>query len=161
MGEHAPEPTEQHRWLQALEGDWTWESDSVPSDPKCIWNGTERVSGYGDLWTVFESEGVTDGRTHTSRITLGFDPAKDRFVGCFLSSMMASFWPYEGQLDPDGRTLRLRARGPRFDGQPGEALYEDVFEVVSPDERRLRGTVQGDDGSWTEFMVTTYRRAKT
>lgn len=158
MAEPGPQPTEQHRWLQALEGDWTWESDSVPSDPKCRWSGTERVSRYGDVWTVFDGEGEMGGKRHASRITLGFDPDKDRFVGSYISSMMASFWPYEGTLDPDGRTLRLRSRGPRFDGQPGEALYEDVIEVVSPDERRLRGTVQGDDGAWTDFMLTTYRR---
>ncbi|GAA0649128.1 DUF1579 domain-containing protein [Brevundimonas lenta] len=159
MGE-ATEPTEQHRWLQALEGDWTWESWSIPEDPKCRWSGAETVSRYGDLWTVFEGKAQTPEGTDASslRITLGYDPDKAKFVGSFISTMMASFWAYEGTLDPDGRILRLKARGPRFDGKPGEADYEDLIEVVSPDERYLRGTMQADDGTWTEFMVTRYRR---
>jgi hypothetical protein len=157
MGE-ATGATAQHRWLQALEGEWTWDSVSVPDDPKCRWSGSETVSRYGDAWVVFDSEGDGDGAAHRSRITLGFDPDRDRFVGCFISTMMPSFWPYEGRLDPDGRTLRLRSRGARLDGRPGDADYEDVIELVSPDERRLRGTMMNDDGTWTEFMVTTYRR---
>lgn len=159
MGE-ATEPTEQHRWLQALEGDWTWETWSIPEDPKFRWGGVETVSRYGDLWVVFESTSrLPDGSEGSSnRITLGYDPDKGQYVGSFISTMMARFWAYEGALDADGRTLRLKARGPRFDGQPGEADYEDLIEVVSPDERYLRGTMQGDDGTWTEFMVTRYRR---
>jgi hypothetical protein len=159
MGE-ASEPTEQHRWLQAFEGEWTWETWSIPDDPKCRWSGVETVSRYGERWVVFESQSrMPDGSPGSSnRITLGFDPNKERFVGSFISTMMTTFWPYEGTLDDDGLTLRLRSRGPRMDGQPGEADYEDLIEVVSPDERFLRGTFVNDDGTTTEFMVSHYKR---
>ena len=96
---------------------------------------------------------------HPSRslITVGFDPDKGRFVGSFIGSMMTSFWTYDGALDPDGRALRLRSEGPAFDGS-GMAVYEDVIEIVGPDERLLRGRVQGEDGRWSDFMITRYIR---
>ncbi len=106
-----------------------------------------------------EAEGVAGGQPAKSLITLGFDPDKGRFVGSFIANMMYSFWVYDGALDKDGKTLRLKAEGPRFDGQPGTALYEDAIEIVSPDEHLLRAKVRQDDGSWHEFMVTKYRRA--
>jgi hypothetical protein len=39
-----------------------------------------------------------------------------------------------------------------------ETDYVDVFEIVSPDERRSIGRVRAADGSWQDFSRTTYRR---
>ena len=36
--------------------------------------------------------------------------------------------------------------------------YEDVMEIISPDERVLTGRMKGKDGSWRDFAVTRYRR---
>ena len=153
-------PADQHRWLQQMIGDWSVEGRAVPDDPQWRSTGTETVVAFGEAWVVMTGEYRQGDNPETgrSRITLGFDPAKDRFVGDFISSHMPSLWPYEGELDPDGFTLRLRSRGMRMDGQPGESAYEDVIQIVSPDERTLTGRVQDDDGQLTDFMVTTYRR---
>lgn len=119
----------------------------------------ESVRMLGELWMLAESEGhMAGGHPARSLITVGFDADKGRFVGSFIGSMMTSFWTYDGALDPDGRTLRLQSEGPAFDGSPGAALYEDVIEIVGPDERLLRGRIQGEDGAWTDFMLTHYRR---
>jgi hypothetical protein len=152
-------PGEEHRWLAQLVGDWTYAGRSLPDDPACNASGTETVRMLGDLWMLAESVGqMAGGHPARSLITVGFDPDKGRFVGSFIGSMMASFWTYDGALDPDGRALRLRSEGPRFDGSPGTALYEDVIEIIGPDERLLRGRVRGDGGVWSDFMVTRYRR---
>lgn len=152
-------PTDEHRWLAQLVGDWTYEGRSLPDDPNCNSSGTESVRMLGELWMLADAVGrMADGHPSRSLITVGFDPDKGRFVGSFIGSMMTSFWTYDGALDPDGRALRLRSEGPHFDGSPGTALYEDVIEIISPDERVLRGRVQGKDGAWSDFMVTRYRR---
>lgn len=152
-------PADEHRWLSQLVGEWTYEGASVPDDPGSRSSGTESVRMLGELWVLMESEGLMPGG-HPSRslITVGFDTDTGRFVGSFIGSMMTSFWTYDGALDPDGRALRLRSEGPHFDGSPGMALYEDVIEIVGPDERLLRGRVQGKDGGWSDFMITRYRR---
>ncbi|WP_296815351.1 DUF1579 domain-containing protein [Brevundimonas sp.] len=153
------EPAEEHRWLQRLIGDWTVEGRAIPDKPEHRSTGVETVSAYGDYWVVFDGEARMGGQEPArSRITLGFDPTRGVFVGSFVSTHMPSFWGYEGRLDEGGRLLRLACRGPRMDGSPGEADYEDVIEIVSDDERKLRSTVRGADGQWSEFMVATYRR---
>ena len=38
------------------------------------------------------------------------------------------------------------------------ADYDDVFEVMSKDERRLISRVLGPDGQWRDFMTALYRR---
>lgn len=153
-------PADQHLWLRQMIGDWTLEGRAIPDDPQWRSTGTETVAAFGEAWIVMDcayrqGDGPDAAR---SRITLGFDPDRNRFVGDFISSHMPSLWPYEGELDPDGKTLRLSSRGMRMDGQPGTSDYEDVIHIVSPDERTLTGRVQGDDGQWTDFMVTTFRR---
>lgn len=154
-----PEPTAEHGWLQQLVGQWTYEGKMLPDDGKPPSTGTETVRMLGELWLIAEAEGTMDGTPAAHIITLGFDPAKQRFSGSFIASMMPSFWIYDGALDTDRKTLRLTAEGPRFDDQPGTALYEDSIEIVSADEHILRGKVQQDDGSWHEFMVTRFLRA--
>lgn len=153
------QPGDEHRWLSQLVGEWIFEGESVPADPNCGSTGTESVRMLGELWMLAESEGqMAGGHPSRSLITVGFDADKGRFVGSFIGSMMTSFWTYDGALDPDGRALRLRSEGPHFDGSPGTALYEDVIEIVGPDERILRGRVRARDGNWSDFMVTRYRR---
>lgn len=153
-----PKATEEHRWLEQLVGRWTYESvDAGPED--CASAGVETVRMLGDFWLIAEAEGEAGGQPATHVITVGFDPQKGKFFGSFVTSMMPSFWIYEGTLDADGKALRLKSEGPRFDGQPGTAMYEDSIEIISPDEHLFRGRAQQDDGSWKDFMVTRYRRA--
>jgi hypothetical protein len=38
------------------------------------------------------------------------------------------------------------------------STYQDIIEIVSPDQRVLRSQVLGADGKWTQFMEANYRR---
>jgi hypothetical protein len=93
-------------------------------------------------------------------ITLGYDPAKNRFVGTFVGSMMTNLWVYEGELDAAGKVLTLNAEGPNFADATKTARYQDIIEIDSDDHRMLHSQVLGDDGRWTRFMTAHYRRTK-
>jgi hypothetical protein len=93
-------------------------------------------------------------------MTLGYDPAKGRFVGTFVGSMMTNMWVYEGTLDQKGNTLTLDTEGPSMVGDGSVAPYRDVIEMKSDDLRVMTSHGQGPDGNWTAFMTTTYRRVK-
>lgn len=151
-------PTDEHRWLARLAGEWSYEGRSIPDDAACRMTGVETVRTWGDYWILAEAEGDAGPSSMRSLITLGYDPDQGRFVGSFIGTMMTSFWPYQGALDADGRRLVLDSTGPSFDDPTRTAAYQDIIEIVSDDERLLRAQVQGDDGRWTEFMVTRYRR---
>ena len=118
------------------------------------------VRTIGGLWIVCEGHGsMPDGVTGNMMMTLGYDPAKQKFIGSWIGSMMTNLWVYEGELDESGRVLSLHTEGPSFEeGKVGK--YKDVIEMVSDDHRVLTSHAQSEDGSWKQFMRTDYHRVK-
>jgi len=157
------EPKEEHRWLQQFVGEWNYEHEAVmaPGQPPIKCGGLERVRSIGGLWVVGEGTGeMPDGGTATTMITLGYDPAKQRFVGTFIGSMMSCMWVYEGALDRVSNTLTLDCDGPDFSTPGKTAQYRDVIELKNADHRILTSHILGEDGKWNCFMTAHYRRVK-
>jgi hypothetical protein len=157
-------PTKEHTWLQQLIGDWTYEHDMPSEDGKPAEKvrGTERFRAIGEVWVQGESHGPMPGGgdESVSLMTLGFDPAKGRFVGSWVGSVITHFWVYDGELSADGRSLALLSEGPAMDGSGTIAPYKDIITFVSDDHRTLTGNHQTPDGAWHEFMIMHYRRVK-
>jgi len=156
------EPQQEHQWLHKLIGEWSYEHESTcaPDQPPVKVTGTERVRSLGDLWVLCEGQGEMPGAgTSYSLITFGYDPAKKRFVGSFISSVMTHFWVYDGELDSSSKVLSLNAEGPSFTVPGQMAQYKDVIEFKSDNERTLTAYVL-TDGQWNEMMRATYRRVK-
>lgn len=145
MTAHAARTTD---WLDRMVGEWVLEGRSVPDDPSQLRTGVERVAWRG-AWLVIEGEDY--------RFQLATDPETGRVTGDFVHWAHPQLWTYDGGLEADG-ALHLHSRGPDLSGQAGDTDYVDVFEIVSPDERRSIGRVKASDGSWREFSTTTYRR---
>src|SRR5262245_9370926 len=157
------EPQQEHQWLQKLVGEWTFEADAVmgPDKPPEKFKGAESVRSIGGLWMACEGRGeMPGGGTATTVMTLGYDPAKKRYVGTFIGSMMTHMWVYEGELDPSGKVLTLDTEGPNFGPGGGTAKYKDVIEFKSDDHRVLTSHMLGADGQWHGFMTAHYRRTK-
>jgi hypothetical protein len=106
------EPEDEHRWLQRLKGEWTYEGEAAaPGGLTQKASGTETVRSLGDVWVIAEGRGEMPGGAPAMTImTLGYDPQKKRFVGAWIGSMMANLWVYDGWLE--GYTLTLESDGP-------------------------------------------------
>jgi hypothetical protein len=157
------EPQKEHRWLQKLVGEWTYDVEATmePGKPTEKFTGTESVRSLGGLWMLAEGQGeMPGGGTATTLMTLGYDPQKKRYVGTFIGSMMTHLWVYDGALDAAERVLTLDAEGPSMTGEGQMAKYQDVIELKSDDHRMLTSHVLGDDGTWHQFMTANYRRTK-
>jgi len=156
-----PDPTPQHEWLLRMVGDWTMEGrcSMGPDKPEETTRGTETVRAIGKLWVVGEG-GVEmpGGGNGTNIITLGYDIAKGRFVGSFISSVMPMMWSYEGTLDAAGNVLTLDCDGPDFSDMTKTAKYQDIIELTPDGRRSLSSRVQMPDGSWMPIMHADYRR---
>lgn len=155
------EPLDEHRWLQRLCGEWTWESECSmgPGEPPMKVDGRESVRSFGGLFVIAEGRSNLGGAETQTVMTLGYDPRIGRFVGTFMASSMTELWRYEGSLDPARRVLTLDTEGPDFSGDPaGRAKYQDIIELVSDDVKTLRSVVRQPDGTWKDFMTATYRR---
>ncbi len=157
------EPQEEHRWLERLVGEWTYESEAeaAPGEPPLKDTGTESVRSLGGVWVVCEGRGeLPGGGTQTTLMTLGYDPAKQRYVGTFVGSMMPQMWIYEGEMDPASGVLALDSEGPSYTTEGETARYRDRIELRSDDHRVMTSSYLGDDGEWHEFMTSHYRRKK-
>ncbi|HEY0491018.1 MAG TPA: DUF1579 domain-containing protein [Telluria sp.] len=152
--------TEQHRWLQQLVGDWTYESTVAagPGDTESF-SGTDRVRALGDFWVIADGEGEFPGDGNARMIvTLGYDPLRKRFTGTFIHSMMSYLWHYDGELDGTRRILTLESTGPGMNGEGATARYRDVIDIVDASHRLLTSLTLRDDGMWQEFMTARYTR---
>ena len=156
-----PKPQQEHLWLQRFLGEWDYDSECSmgPDAPPAKTSGTQSFQKLGDVWIVGDWRGeCPDGSPSKSIITLGYDPAKNAFVGTFVSSMMTGLWIYEGQLKGD--VLTLDTEGPSFKGDGSLAKYQDVFETVDENTHKLTSRALGEDGTWTTFMTADFRRRK-
>jgi hypothetical protein len=156
------EPSKEHQWLEQLVGEWETEMEGSggPDQPPVKHTGTETVRSLS-VWVQCEGlSPVPDGKPMQTVMTLGYDPAKKKFVGTFIGSMMTHLWVYEGDLDAGGKKLVLNAEGPSFTDPTKTALYKDTIEIVSPDHRTLSSQFRADDGTWHHFMTAHYRRKK-
>lgn len=158
-GPHQP-PAAEHAWLQRLVGEWTFESscNMGPDQPPQTFRGSESVKAFGDYWIVCDGQSeMPGGGSGYMRMTLGFDPAKKKFVGTWIGTMMANLWVYDISMDADQKVLTMAAEGPAMTGE-GTANYRDVITIVSENERTLTSFMHLPDGSWTQFMTGVYRR---
>ncbi len=155
------EPTSEHDWLKRLLGEWTYEHRCItePGSEPQSFVGRETVHAIGKLWIQGHARGeMPGGSVGTMCLTIGFDPARGRFVGTWVGSMMTHLWVYEGWLEGDD-TLVLEAVGPRFDDPSRSTKYRDITEFKGADERAFSAQMLQEDGSWTQMMTATYRRA--
>jgi Protein of unknown function (DUF1579) len=93
------ESQKEHRWLERLVGEWTFESEAImgPGQEPVKSTGSQSTHSIGGLWV--QSDGTCEmpgGGPTTMVITLGYDTAKKRFVGTFIGSMMTNLWVYDG-----------------------------------------------------------------
>jgi hypothetical protein len=156
--EFMAEPQPEHRWLQRLAGEWTYEGQASmgPDHPMVTLRGAVTARPFGQLWLMIEDRGDPDDREPRANImTLGYDSQKQRFVGTFIDSGSTFMWVYDGSLA--GNVLTLESEGPSMTG-PGTAAYRDLIEIVSDDHFVLRALAQGENGQWQQFMELHYRR---
>ncbi len=150
-------PHDEHRWLKRLEGEWIV---STPTPESKVESWRERVRMLGELWALAEGEGtMPDGTITRTLMTLGYDPARGRYVGTWAGSMMTHLWIYDGAVDGTGNALVLDCTGPDFE-HPGRTLaYQDILTFLDDGHRTLTSRVRTDDGGWKEIMSADYRRA--
>ena len=159
--ESAPLSAE-HVWLQQLVGEWKVHSsaDMGPEQPPMEFDSSLRVRSLGGLWVLGEGSADMDGTPFASVMTLGYDPAKQHFVGTWIDTIQTTLWTYRGSLDEARKTLTLEAEGPAFDDPSKLATYRDAIEIVDANHKRMTSSVRNPDGTWTSFMQAEYTRVK-
>lgn len=155
-------PQAEHAWLAGMAGSWDFNStcEGEPGQPAMVTRGRVTAKTLGGLWLVIESVAKTpgDGVDWSSIMTVGFDPAKGRYVGTFIGSMMSHLWVYEGATQVENNRLVLDVEGPQMEGH-GSAKYQDILEVVSPDHWVLKSQKWVEGKGWQPFMESHHHRS--
>lgn len=157
-----PAPQKEHEWLQRFVGKWESESKAStgPDQPPVECKGSIACRMLGGFWLVSEYEGDMGGMAFKGLQTIGYDPAKKKYVGTWVDSMMNHMWMYEGSVDEGGTKLVLEASGPNFMAGGKETKFRDTYAFKSADEMIITSSMLGDDGEWITFMTGTARRVE-
>lgn len=151
-------PQAEHGFLERMVGIWEVSSPDMGSDEKWV----EVVRSLHGIWFVAEGNGnmPQGGGAATTMLTLGYDPARGKYVGSWIGSMMAYLWVYEGEVSADGTTLSLYTTGPDFaePGKTGEYREQIIFK--DDDHRTFNSSAKQPDGTWKQFMEAQYTRKR-
>lgn len=153
------EPQAEHDWLRPLLGEWQTRTEcTMPDGSKHVSESIVSCRTLGGLWYVIEGENLPEDEDKWStKMTLGYDPAANRYVGSFVGSMMTYQWVYEGQIDESGNRLVLDCEGPKFDGN-GHTKFKDCVQIIDNDNWRLTSEYLSDDGTWISLMQADHVR---
>ncbi len=148
------EVLKEHVFLERMVGRWAvTSSDMTTENP---WE--ETVRSLQGIWFVAEGSGeMSDGKVATTILTLGYDPAKGKYVGSWIGSMMDYMWTYEGEVEPSGNVLTLYTKGPAFEGD-GLTDYREQIAFLDDNIRTFTSSAKEPDGSWKQFMEARYTR---
>ncbi|QEG34987.1 DUF1579 domain-containing protein [Bythopirellula goksoeyrii] len=155
-----PSPQEEHEWLKQFEGEWATSSKATasPDAPAMDCSGTMKSRQVGGFWVVNEMQGDIGGVDFNAVQTLGYDPAKKKYVGTWVDSMTDHLWQYEGTVDESGKKLSLVAEGPDMMGTGKMAKYRDSYEFKTRNLVVATAEMMDDKGEWVTFMTGEMKR---
>ncbi len=155
-----PGPEKEHQWLAQFVGEWSTKSraDMGPGQPAMECEGSISSRMIGGFWVLNEVKGDMAGTEMVGIQTVGYDPAKKKYVGTWVDSMVNHMWRYEGTVDATGKIFTLEAEGPNFMAEGKLTKFQDIYEFKSADEMALSSRMLGDDGKWITFMTGTAKR---
>ena len=161
--EDAPKPPtaqKEHEWLKAFAGEWELKGEMTvaPGQPPVTSTGTETARLVGGFWVVSEIKGECMGRAMTGQMTVGFDPAKKKYVGSWTDSMSTGLMVTESTYDPATKTSTGFMEGPDMTGKV--TRMKGVTEFPDPDRRVFTMYANGPDGKEAATMRITYTRRK-
>lgn len=158
-----PGPEKEHQWLHKFVGEWTTNSKSSmgPDKPPMECSGTIESRMIGDFWVVNEMQSTVEGTSMRGLQAIGYDPAKKKYIGTWVDSMMNHLWLYEGTVDESGNKLTLEAEGPNFMADGEVTRFRDAYEFRTPDHIIVTSSMLGEDDKWITFMTGESHRKTT
>lgn len=154
-----PQPTEHHAWLAQFSGDWVSEVELRCSPGQTMeTTGRERIRMFGGFWMVSESTSDSKEMPFSSIFSVGYDPAKERYIGTWIDTMTSRLWIYEGYVNEKGNILTLLAEGSCPTNPSKTRQYRERIEIVDRDHKIFTSSMQEDDGSWTTCVTVKARR---
>ncbi len=157
-----PKPAKEHALLAQFAGQWKSRAETIPAPGQepIVCEGTETARMLGGFWLLAEGQGDMMGTPVTSVLTVGYDPAKQKYVGTFICSVGAELWHYEGKMDQTGKKLALETEGPSMMDPAKRVKYREVLELKDADHKVFTSAMEIEPGKWQPIVTMTYERVK-
>ena len=159
----AMNPTPEHELLAHCVGTWdatvkSWMQG--PDSEPLVSHGTEVVRLMpGGLWALEEFEGKFGDAPFHGHGQSGYDTMKKKYVGTWVDSMSPSIMMFEGDYDPNSKTMTSYGKGtcPRT-CKPFEAKMTTVHK--DNDSRVFTMFMKSDEskGEFVRMMEISYTR---
>jgi hypothetical protein len=155
-----PTPGPEHAVLKDVAGSWdaTVESFAAPGQPPMLSKGIETGTMVGGFWLVSEFKSEMMGQTFLGRSTLGYDPAKKKYVSTWIDSMTPSL--SVGESDYDAATKTFTGWTDGIDHGGRATRFKTVTVFKDPATRISTMSMKAPDGKETTVMRITYTREK-
>ena len=156
-----PGPVEEHGLLEKFVGEWESEGEAfmAPGQPPTKLKGVESSRMIGGFWFVAQIKSSVPDFPYEQILTVGYDPAKKKYIGSVIDSMTSHIWQLEGTLDATGTVLTWETEGPVPDPEK-PSKFREVTELKGPDHKVFTSSVLGTDGSWNTVVTINIRRKK-
>lgn len=157
LAQEPPQPGPEHKKLKELEGTWDCVMRMGPEESKAV--ATYKMD-LGGLWLISDFQGEFGGMKFSGKGLDGYDPARKKYVGVWVDSMITSPLVTEGTYDKDGKVLTMTGEGPGPDGKPMKMRMTTEHK----DKDTMLFTMYGpgpDDKEAAMFSITYKRRAKS
>jgi hypothetical protein len=109
-----PGPVKEHELLQKFVGKWESEGEAfmAPGQPPTKLKGVESSRLIGGFWFVGQIKSTVPDFPYEQILTIGYDPAKKKYIGTVIDSMTSHLWQFEGTFDVTGNILTWETEGP-------------------------------------------------
>ena len=156
-----PGPVKEHQLLQKFVGEWESEGEAfmAPGQPPTKLKGVESSRLIGGFWFVAQIKSTVADFPYEQILTIGYDPAKKKYIGTVVDSMTSHIWQFEGTFDVTGNILTWETEGPVPSPQT-PSKFREVTELKSLDHKVFTSSILGPDGSWNTIMAINIRRKK-
>lgn len=157
-----PKPGKEHEWLKQLEGKWDIAGKFFmdPSQPPMEIKGTDSSKlELGGFWLKTHFKGDFLGKKFEGRGATGYSPAKKKYVGTWVDSMMPHLFVLEGTLDEAGKVLTMTGEG--LDPSTGKPAKERwVIEIKGPESHTMTFYTTFAEGKEQKTGEMTYTKQK-
>jgi hypothetical protein len=157
LAQEAPKPTAEHQKLMAGVGTWDAVVEMMGEDGKPTTNkGVSEITSIGGFWLVDDFKSSMGDVPFHGHGTMGYDPAKGKYVGTWIDSWSTSVMVMEGTYDAAKKAMTMSGMGQGMDGKP--VMHRMVTTEKDANTRVFEMFVPGPDGKEMKVMTITYTR---
>lgn len=144
-----PKPTEHHKLLMKSVGKWEGTlTMTMPGMPTEGVAATEEITAFGPFWTTSRFECDFMGMPFMGSGSMGYDPAKGKYLGTWIDNMSPALAVMEGEMDEESGKLTMHYEA--MNQMTGEMTPHSNVMTMSENAYTLEFYMgEGDDAQHT------------